>query len=185
MIAFAIADLDHFKTINDKYGHFAGDSLLKQVAERLVASVRAGHYVVRWGGEEFLIVFRPMPRDETAHVVDRVQKAVSEKPYDLPGGEKLNVTCSIGYTEYPFLPNAPDRVDWELLVNLSDHALYAAKEAGRNKWYGLRPGPRFDAMALREDLERGIAHAVKTKKILLVDTVTVPAAKGGKTKGRV
>ncbi|HEX4300670.1 MAG TPA: diguanylate cyclase, partial [Gammaproteobacteria bacterium] len=86
VIAFAIADLDHFKAINDRAGHFAGDGLLKQVAERLVASVRAGHYVVRWGGEEFLIVFRPMPRDETAHVVDRVHKAISEKPFTLPGG---------------------------------------------------------------------------------------------------
>src|SRR6185312_14842920 len=93
VIAFAIADLDHFKAINDRAGHFAGDELLKQVAERLVASVRAGHYVVRWGGEEFLIVFRPMPRDETPHVVDRVHKAISEKPFILPGGEKIDVTC--------------------------------------------------------------------------------------------
>jgi diguanylate cyclase (GGDEF)-like protein len=185
VIAFAIADIDHFKAINDRSGHFAGDSLLKQIAERLVASVRAGHYVVRWGGEEFLIVFRPMPRDETAHVVDRVQKAIGEHPFTLPGGEKLTVTCSMGYTEYPFLPGAPDRVDWELLVNLADHALYAAKDAGRDKWYGLRPGPRFDAAMLRDDLERGLGHAVKTKKLTLVEAPTMPpVTKGGKSKNR-
>jgi len=185
VIAFAIADLDHFKTINDRAGHFAGDALLKQVAERLVASVRAGHYVVRWGGEEFLIVFRPMPRDETAHVVDRVHKAISEKPFTLPGGEKITVTCSIGYTEYPFLSGSPDRVDWELLVNLADHALYAAKEAGRDKWYGLRPGPRFDAALVRDDLEKGLAHAIKTKKLVLIEGVTtVPTSRGGRAKGR-
>jgi diguanylate cyclase (GGDEF)-like protein len=186
VIAFAIADVDHFKNINDRAGHFAGDSLLKQIAERLVASVRAGHYVVRWGGEEFLIVFRPMPRDETAHVVDRVHKAISEKPFTLPGGEKLTVTCSIGYTEYPFLAGAPDRVDWELLVNLADHALYAAKEAGRDKWYGLRPGPRFDAAMLRDDLEKGLAHAVKTKKVELIEStgLTEPTSKRGKSKTR-
>jgi len=171
VIAFAIADVDHFKDINDRSGHFAGDSLLKQLAERLVASVRAGHYVVRWGGEEFLIVFRPMPRDETAHVVDRIHKAIGDKPFMLPGGEQMKVTCSIGYTEYPFLPGAPDRVDWETLVNLADHALYAAKDAGRNRWFGLRPGPRFDPPELRDDLERGLAHAIKTKKLTLVDTV--------------
>jgi diguanylate cyclase (GGDEF)-like protein len=169
VIAFAIADVDHFKQINDRAGHFAGDSLLKQMAERLVASVRAGHYVVRWGGEEFLIVFRPMPREETVQVVDRIHKAIGEKPFMLPGGEKLTVTCSIGFTEYPFLPGAPDRVDWELLVNLADHALYAAKEAGRDKWYGLRPGPRFEVAMVRDDLERGLAHAIKTKKLLLVE----------------
>jgi diguanylate cyclase (GGDEF)-like protein len=185
VIAFAIADLDHFKDINDRAGHFAGDSLLKQVAERLVASVRAGHYVVRWGGEEFLIVFRPMHRDETAHVVDRVHKAVRERPFTLPGGEKLTVTCSMGYTEYPFLAGAPDRVDWELLVNLADHALYAAKDAGRDCWYGLRPGPRFDALLVRDDLAKGLAHAIKTKKLAIVENdITQPVSKGGKAKGR-
>ncbi|HEY1773602.1 MAG TPA: diguanylate cyclase [Gammaproteobacteria bacterium] len=185
VIAFAIADLDHFKAINDRAGHFAGDELLKQVAERLVASIRAGHYVVRWGGEEFLIVFRPMPRDETAHVVDRVHKAISEKPYALPGGEKITVTCSIGYTEYPFLAGSPDRVDWELLVNLADHALYAAKDSGRDKWYGLRPGPRFDAALVRDDLEKGLNHAIKTKKVALIEMAgTVPTTRGGKSKNR-
>ncbi|HEY3644801.1 MAG TPA: diguanylate cyclase [Gammaproteobacteria bacterium] len=184
VIVFAIADVDHFKSINDRAGHFAGDSLLKQMAERLVASVRAGHYVVRWGGEEFLIVFRPMPRNEVARVVDRVHKAISERAFILPGGESLKVTCSIGYTEYPFLPGAPDRVDWELLVNLADHALYAAKDAGRDKWYGLRPGPRFDVGAVRDDLTRGIAHAIKTKKVVLVDTVEPDPAGRSKSKAR-
>ena len=184
VIAFAIADVDHFKEINDRAGHFAGDSLLKQLAERLVASVRAGHYVVRWGGEEFLIVFRPMPREETSHVVDRIHKAISEKPFLLPGGERLTMTCSIGYTEYPFLAGAPDRVDWEMLVNLADHALYAAKDAGRNRWFGLRPGPRFDPPELRDDLERGLAHAIKTKKLTLVDTVEPDTAHRAKAKTR-
>ena len=184
VIAFAIADVDHFKQINDRSGHFAGDSLLKQIGDRLVASVRAGHYVVRWGGEEFLIVFRPMPRDEVAHVVDRVHKAIRERPFVMPGSERLTVTCSIGFTEYPFLPGAPDRVDWELLVNLADHALYAAKDAGRDKWYGLRPGPRFEVGAVRDDLARGIAHAIKTKKVVLVDTVETDGSSRAKTKSR-
>jgi len=144
------------------------DALLRQVAERLVASVRAGHYVVRWGGEEFLIVFRPMPRDETAHVIDRVHQAVTETPFRLPGGEQIEMTLSLGYTEYPFLANAPDRVDWELLVNLADHALYAAKAAGRNRWYGLRAGPKFDARSIRDDLAKGLAACIKAGKLVLL-----------------
>ena len=168
VIAFAIADLDHFKEINDRAGHFAGDALLKQIAERLVAGVRAGHYVVRWGGEEFLIVFRPMPRAETAHVISRVQKSIGETPFRLPGGEEVRITCSVGYTEYPFLENAPDRVDWELLVNMADHALYAAKAAGRDRWLGIRPGPAFSAAGSRDDLTKGLAANVKAKKLILV-----------------
>jgi len=184
VIAFAIADLDHFKEINDRAGHFAGDALLKQVAERLVAGVRAGHYVVRWGGEEFLIVFRPMPRAETAHVISRVQKSIGESPFRLPGGEQLRITCSVGYTEYPFLEGAPDRVDWELLVNLADHALYAAKAAGRDRWLGLRPGPAFSAASSRDDLARGLAANVKAKKLILVQETAEkkPAQKSAKKR---
>jgi diguanylate cyclase (GGDEF)-like protein len=168
VITFAIADLDHFKVINDRAGHFAGDALLKQVADRLLHSVRAGHYVIRWGGEEFLIVFRPMPRSETAHVMARVQKTFGEKPFHLPGNEPVRISCSIGYTEYPFLGNAPDRVDWEMLVNLADQALYAAKAAGRNRWYGLRAGPKFDPATIRDDLAKGLATSIKAKKLVLV-----------------
>jgi len=141
------------------------------VAERLVASVRAGHYVVRWGGEEFLIVFRSMPRDETPRVVDRVQKAVTETPFRLPGGEQITMSLSLGYTEYPFLANAPDRVDWELLVNLADHALYAAKAAGRDRWIGLRAGPKFDARSIRDDLAKGLAACVRANKLVIVKEV--------------
>ena len=184
VMAFAIADLDHFKQINDRAGHFAGDALLRQVAERLVAGVRAGHYVVRWGGEEFLIVFRPMPRDETAHVVSRVQKSIGENHFRLPGGEPIHVTCSIGYTEYPFLASAPDRVDWELLVNLADHALYAAKAAGRDRWFGLRAGPKFDARSIRDDLMKGIAACVKAKKLVMVKETSKPNKPTKKTKKR-
>jgi len=168
VIAFAIADLDHFKDVNDNRGHFAGDALLKQVGEVLVKSVRAGHYVARWGGEEFLVVFRPMPRAEVPHVVARIHKAVSEARYELPDGEVERISCSIGFSEYPFLGNAPDRVDWEMIVNLADHALYAAKEAGRNRWYGLRPGPKFDAASIRDDLAKGLAGCIKAKKLLML-----------------
>ncbi|HLW74586.1 MAG TPA: GGDEF domain-containing protein, partial [Gammaproteobacteria bacterium] len=187
VIAFAIADLDRFKDVNDRQGHFAGDALLKQVGEVLVASVRAGHYVARWGGEEFLIVFRPMPRDEVAHVISRIHKAVGETRYELPDGSTQRISCSIGFAEYPFLAGAPDRVDWEMIVNLADHALYAAKEAGRNRWFGLRPGAKFDATSIRDDLAKGLESSIKAKKLVLVKTESTakpkPQRKTNKKRG--
>ncbi|MGE5624738.1 MAG: diguanylate cyclase [Bacillota bacterium] len=177
VMAFAIADLDHFKDVNDRQGHFAGDALLKQVGEVLVKSGRAGHYVARWGGEEFLVVFRPMPRDEVAHVVARIHKAVGETRYELPSGDIQRITCSVGFAEYPFIAGAPDRVDWEMIVNLADHALYAAKAAGRNRWYGLRPGTKFDAGTIRDDLAKGLPGCIKAKKLVLVKTETTKAGK--------
>ena len=184
VMAFAIADLDRFKDVNDRQGHFAGDALLKQVGEVLVSSVRAGHYVARWGGEEFLIVFRPMPRDEVAHVVARVHKAVGETRYELPDGSTQRISCSIGFAEYPFLAGAPDRVDWEMIVNLADHALYAAKAAGRNRWFGLRPGPKFDATSIRDDLTKGLENSIKAKKLVLVKSAPIVSKSKSKKSKR-
>lgn len=170
VMVFAVVDLDHFKELNDSAGHFAGDELLKQVATVLLASMRFGHYVVRWGGEEFLIVFRPMPRNETARVIARVHSAVGGTRYTLPNGEQTNITCSIGFSEYPFVGANPDAVDWEPLVNLADNALYAAKQAGRNCWLGLRPGPHFDANTLKDDLLKGLDAMLDAGKLRLVNS---------------
>ncbi|HEX6549948.1 MAG TPA: GGDEF domain-containing protein, partial [Gammaproteobacteria bacterium] len=171
VIVFAVVDLDHFKELNDSAGHFAGDELLKQVANVLVASMRFGHYVVRWGGEEFLIVFRPMPRSETARVVARVHGAVGSTRYTLPNSERINITCSIGFTEYPFVGGDPDAVGWETLVNLADSALYAAKAAGRNCWLGLRPGAKFNSVSLREDLLKGLDAMLDEDKLMLINSL--------------
>lgn len=171
VIVFAVVDLDHFKELNDSAGHFAGDETLKQVANVLVASMRFGHYVVRWGGEEFLIVFRPMPRDDTARVVARVHDAVGNTPYRLPNGDRIKITCSIGFTEYPFVSSTYGAVGWETLVNLADSALYAAKAAGRNCWLGLRPGPQFNAETLKDDLLKGLDAMLDSEKLKLVNTL--------------
>jgi diguanylate cyclase (GGDEF)-like protein len=170
-IVFAVADLDHFKELNDAAGHLAGDELLKQVANVLISSVRFGHYVVRWGGEEFLIVFRPMPRGDVTRVIARVHSAVGNTGYIIPSGERVNITCSIGFTEFPFVPDSPDAVNWDTLVNLADHALYAAKAAGRNCWVGLRPGPHFDATTLRNDLIKGLDTMLDADKLRVVNDV--------------
>lgn len=170
VIVFAVVDLDRFKELNDSAGHFAGDELLKQVGNVLVASMRFGHYVVRWGGEEFLIVFRPMPRTESARVIARIHSAVGNTPYTLPNGDRINITCSIGFTEFPFVRDNPDAVGWETLVNLADNALYAAKAAGRNCWLGLRPGQHFNADSLREDILKGLDAMLDADKLVLINS---------------
>jgi len=79
-------------------------------------------------------------------------------------------------------------VDWELLVNLADHALYAAKAAGRDRWLGLRPGPAFSAASSRDDLAKGLAANIKAKKLVLIQEEPVKGRgnlrKGPKSRGR-
>lgn len=170
-MVFALIDLDNFKRINDSLGHDAGDELLRQFADRLQDTVRAGDYCVRWGGEEFLIVLRPLPRDEVVKVVARIQKTIS-RSFSLGQEKSLSLTCSIGAIEHPFVDNDPDAVPWETLVSLADLALYAVKSSGRNGWAILRPGPAFDAAQTVSHARDDFRAALGRGELEMVDSST-------------
>jgi len=141
VMLFALADIDHFKRINDEHGHRAGDMVLQQFSILLKYLVRTGDYVVRWGGEEFLIVFRPMPRAMSTTIAERIRVAVEEHVFMMEGGIPLRVTSSIGFVEYPLFRDNRGPLRWEDMVELADHALYYVKSRGRNGWAALRPTP--------------------------------------------
>ena len=119
-------DVDRFKSINDRFGHAAGDAVLREVAERLRAHVRAADLVARIGGEEFLVLAAGMAGETGLLVADRLRQVVAERPVQVAGGE-LAVTVSIGVAE------APPGTRAEALLQLADAALYRAKENGRNR----------------------------------------------------
>jgi len=140
-LMFGLLDLDHFKRINDTYGHDAGDRVLQQVAQCLRDLTRQGDYVVRWGGEEFLLVFRPMPREQLQALGERVCRTIAQKQIDIGDGQTLQVTASLGLMEYPPFPDAPQLLGWEQMVALADRALYHVKSHGRNGWAAYRRAP--------------------------------------------
>ncbi len=126
LAALLFIDLDNFKTVNDSLGHAAGDQLLRDVAERLVQSVRVGDTVSRQGGDEFLIVIGDLADEDAvaataAKLIERLAK-----PFHL-GDVEVTATCSIGVALYPQNGN-----DFESLLKHADMAMYQAKESGRN-----------------------------------------------------
>jgi diguanylate cyclase (GGDEF)-like protein len=141
-----LLDLDHFKRINDQYGHAAGDRVLVQLAERLRRVFRDTDSLVRWGGEELLALVRDTHRDKAAELAQRVVEAVRAQPYDLGDGRQVTVTASIGFVAFPLDPSLPQAWDWGACLGLADAALYAAKAQGRDGYVGavraqgLRPG---------------------------------------------
>lgn len=141
VVTFALLDVDHFKPVNDTHGHAAGDRVLEQLAARLTGLVRKGDYVARWGGEEFLLVFRPLPRGSLAQIGQRLCSEIAARPFDLGNGMQHHLTASVGLIEYPLFPGAPRLLGWEQLVTLADRALYRAKACGRNTWVAYRPAP--------------------------------------------
>lgn len=129
-----LLDVDHFKRINDSFGHSVGDEVLVELASRLQQTARASDWIVRWGGEEFLILARDLRQPEAEAAALRVLEAIASRPFALQS-MTLEVRCSIGMAPCP-LPGAdPEAADVEDCVQLADAALYRAKEQGRNRAY--------------------------------------------------
>jgi len=138
-LIFYLVDLDHFKEINDLYGHDAGDRVLVEVASRLENVVRKSDSLIRWGGEEFLIVSREGDRQQARILAERILSIISREPFDLDQGRTIWRTCSIGWAAYPWLASAPDAVSYDEVLRLADRALLLAKRSGRHQSIGLLP----------------------------------------------
>ena len=146
-----LIDIDHFKRINDAHGHTAGDAVLEQMRGRLEQVFRATDYLVRWGGEEFLIVARGTPRGRAAELAERAREAIAAQAFELAGGYRLALTASVGFAAFPLCPARPAALNWHAAIDLADAALYEAKDAGRNAWVGLLEAQADSDDALRQD----------------------------------
>lgn len=138
LVAYLI-DVDHFKSVNDQHGHRMGDALLVQVAARLSSVIRAGDLLVRWGGEEFLVIARDAHRGEAEELAARLLGALAGSPFDLGEGIVLTRTCSLGWAPFPWFPESPRALTFDQVLTLADHALYVAKRSGRNQGVGALP----------------------------------------------
>ncbi len=127
-------DVDHFKRVNDTWGHAAGDAVLQELAQRVETQVRVSDVAARYGGEEFVVLLPNTDDEAGARLAERIRVAVSATPVDLPGGETVDITASIGIAGI-----APDKDATDLktigdsLIARADVALYSAKSAGRDK----------------------------------------------------
>jgi diguanylate cyclase (GGDEF)-like protein len=126
-----LADLDHFKRINDTYGHPAGDAVLAAMSQRLSAALREDDKLVRWGGEEFLAVLGPMTPSQADLTAERLLQAVRREPV-MWNGQLIRCTISIGYASFPMAGSATD-ITLDAAISLVDKALYVAKRRGRDR----------------------------------------------------
>ena len=174
--ALLLIDLDHFKLINDQFGHAAGDAVLIAVARRLRDTLRETDMIVRWGGEEFLVYVPLAPADRLDEIVQRIMHAVSEAPIQYMG-HYINVTVSIGYSPV-LLPPDDLALGWERVIGLVDKALYMAKLHGRNRAFGvggmLRTGDEAMA-AVDSDLEQAWRDGVVDMRVLVGNPSSVGA----------
>jgi diguanylate cyclase (GGDEF)-like protein len=138
-MVFLLVDLDDFKVVNDRYGHAMGDAVLRQSALILRRAARESDAVIRWGGEEFLVVARATSRGEAAALAERIRLLMAEQSLVQPGGEAVRWTCSVGFAPFPFQASDAGWLGWERVLEVADACLYAAKQSGRNAWVGVLP----------------------------------------------
>ena len=159
-----LLDLDHFKLINDRHGHAAGDTVLVEVARRLRVLLRDDDVIVRWGGEEFLILARGLAAPQTQDLAERLLAGIGGRTIDLPGGA-TTVTASIGYATFPIDPHRI-ALPWERALDLVDTALYLAKAHGRNLAYGIQTLQARDQSELAE-ISAGLEAAWNAGRVAL------------------
>lgn len=137
-LIFYLIDIDNFKQVNDRHGHKAGDFVLVEMKAILEKVFRHSDYLIRWGGEEFLVIARYSKREFAAKIAERLRKEVASHDFMLTKNKQIYVTCSIGFIPYPLLTEQPLNLSWERALELADHCLYAAKRSGRNTWIGMQ-----------------------------------------------
>ncbi|WP_019029870.1 ligand-binding sensor domain-containing diguanylate cyclase [Colwellia piezophila] len=136
-IGFIMLDMDHFKQVNDVHGHDAGDKVLVQLVKIITDTSRESDQVVRWGGEEFVVIANAVSLQEIQNLAERIRINIEAHSFDIGNGKTLNKTCSIGISSYPFIEKKPEALSWEQTLNIADTALYAVKNNGRNAWISL------------------------------------------------
>jgi diguanylate cyclase (GGDEF)-like protein len=154
--------------------------VLEQMRGRLEQVFRATDYLVRWGGEEFLIVARGTPRRRATELAERARQAISSQPFTLDGGFLLALSCSVGFSAFPLCPQLPAALDWHAAIDLADAALYEAKEVGRNAWVGLLEAHAASEDELRQDARSRLDEWAATGRLVL--STSKSASPPGRTK---
>ena len=194
-LSILMLDIDHFKRINDQYGHPAGDYVLRRLAEVVASQLREVDIATRYGGEEFVVMLPEADAAAAKHGAERIRRAVAGTSFTLPDGGEINMTVSIGVASYPGSAAGAE----ELIVH-ADQALYLAKQAGRNRvvLYRdmltaeiekdpnrivelLREGPQniqpvVTAVAAKAAFYRGHNDVVEQTAARLAETLDLPVA---------
>ncbi len=135
-LVFMMIDLDNFKPINDTYGHAAGDQMLLEVRDVLLGTCRKSDFVIRWGGDEFVVIAKQARPGEAEALAERIRTKIAAHNFVLNDGQIVRTTCSIGFAAYPLFRSRADDADLDQILTLADSLMYEAKRQ-RNAWAGM------------------------------------------------
>lgn len=172
---FLMFDLDGFKPINDTYGHDAGDRVIVQVGELLQSVCRDDDIVIRWGGDEFMVIGKVHDQGEVSFLAERIRETIEKYGFNIGLSQRMHLSSSIGYAMYPFAHFSPDSLSWEQVHLLADKALYKSKDNGRNTWVGMVQCPEVPPVGVMNTLTHNVDKAVELGHIILETPDTMRA----------
>ena len=157
---FLMFDLDGFKPVNDTYGHTAGDQVIVTVGQLLQKECRKSDCLIRWGGDEFLITGKVEDINEVNLLAERFRKSIENASFDIGLERKINLSCSIGFSFYPFSSSYPNLLNWEQVQVIADKALYESKTLGRNTWVGIGDSVKRPPVTFMSELNQGLDKVI-------------------------
>jgi diguanylate cyclase (GGDEF)-like protein len=161
-----MVDLDDFKEVNDRYGHGTGDQVLLEVTKRINSVIRSSDVLVRWGGDEFLIVSRYSNRAEAAAFASRILFVVGHRGPGVANADiDFRQTCSIGWAAFPWDPGEPDAVPLEAVLGLADRGVFEAKASGKNRAIGVLPSDTGTKILFATAGDRVSTYCVETVSV--------------------
>ena len=137
LLFLMMIDLDGFKSINDNFGHQAGDRALLEVKDRLLTACRKSDVVIRWGGDEFIIIGHARTMEGAEQFTEKIRQSIGSASYDLGNSNIGFLSASIGIAPMPFVPGKMEFATWEQVCSIADIASYIAKDSGRNGWVSI------------------------------------------------
>ncbi|MEM9173109.1 MAG: two-component regulator propeller domain-containing protein [Pseudomonadota bacterium] len=135
-LVFMMIDMDNFKPINDTYGHAAGDTMLLEFRDVLQSICRRNDYLIRWGGDEFVVIARQDSPEESSALAERIRATVDARHFSLGDGQVARTTCSIGFVAYPLFRANAEETNLDHIIGIADSLMYEAKRQ-RNAWVGM------------------------------------------------
>lgn len=168
-LGFVLLDIDDLKQVNDSFGHEVGDALIQHVATRLQEAVRDVDVVVRWGGEEFLVVCKEVGRKSLHDLALRLALHIKTNPLELSNGEVMvSRTCSIGFSLYPFVSSIVDLFSYEEVINFADNALQIAKSNGHDLVVGIVGEEGAIGATDKDTLKQGLTEGMEQGQLKLI-----------------
>ncbi|MFT4799067.1 MAG: diguanylate cyclase (GGDEF)-like protein [Candidatus Azotimanducaceae bacterium] len=173
LLFLMMIDLDGFKSINDNFGHQAGDRALLEVKDRLLTACRKSDVVVRWGGDEFLIIGHARTMEGAEQFTEKIRQSIGGASYDLGHGDIGKLSGSIGIAAIPFVPGKIEFATWEQVCSIADMAAYVAKDSGRDGWVSVS-GTRLLAKAELAELKYNLTERINEGKLRVNSSDVLP-----------